>query len=243
MRTIILKVSGRFFQDPCKKGYVHKNALTLLGREIQSIGGHIKLVIVPGGGNIARGRELIAEESIIPRAADYMGMMATAINSMALKYELKMRGMAVEFLNTLLIHEIEKPFVWEAVLDKALALLEKDNVVIIGGGTGIGGITTDTAAVLLARDLNAEIVLKGTDVEGVFTRPPKENKEATLIQQLTHQEFIIRNFGEIFDAQAAVTARNKGMPIRIFKFQEDSLRKAIGINLAEGERPIGTLIY
>lgn len=237
----MVKVSGDLFRDPKKPGILHKTALMFLAKEIQSVCEHVKLAVVMGGGNIARGRDLVEQGSIDPLVADYVGMMATAINGTALESELKTHDVKAEFLNCLLIHEIEKPFIFKSIIERARELLKKDCVVLFGGGTGVGGTTTDTAAVIIARYLNADRVLKGTDVEGVFTQDPKENAFATLIPALTHQEFLMRNISKIFDPPAVTIARDKGMPIQIFKFEEGSFKKAVGIE--EGQPRIGSLIY
>lgn len=240
-QLLVVKVSGARFKDQKKEGIFQKTALGFLAKEIRSVSDRVELAIVVGGGNIARGRDLIAQGSMDPFTADYVGMMATAINGTVLEMELKEHGMRAEFLNCLLIHQIGKPFIFKSIIEEARKFLKKNCVVIFGGGTGVAGITTDTAAVLIARSLNADRVLKGTDVEGVFTQDPKENAFATLIPALTHQEFLAHNFSTIFDPPAVTIARDKGIPIQIFKFEEGSLRKAVGI--AEGQPRIGSLIY
>ena len=198
-------------------------------REIRDQG--IEVAIVIGGGNIFRG--LSAEKSGMDRAqADYMGMLATVINSMALQNALETVGVYTRLQSAIKMEQICEPYVRR----RAMRHLEKGRVVIFGAGTGNPYFTTDSAAALRAIEIKADVVLKGTRVDGIYTADPEKDPNATKFDELTFQEVYDRNLN-VMDMTAFTLCDENNLPIIVF----DMNKPGNLMKLILGEN-IGTLV-
>jgi uridylate kinase len=191
----------------------------------------IELAIVIGGGNIFRGAGL-AQSGIDRVTGDHMGMLATVMNSLALQDALESIDIDARVMSAISVHDVCEDYIRR----RAIRHLEKGRVVICAGGTGNPFFTTDTAAALRAIEVNADIVLKATKVDGVYSADPVRDPQAKFFEQLGYDQVIETKLG-VMDANAVVLCRDQGMPIRVFNvFQEGNL-----VRIARGE-PIGTLV-
>ena len=174
----------------------------------------VEIAIVIGGGNIIRG--LAASHRGIERVTgDHMGMLATVINALALQDALEKRGVTTRVQTAIEIRDVAEPFIRR----RAVRHLEKHRVVIFGAGTGNPYFTTDSAAALRANEINAEILLKATAVEGIYTADPKLDPEAELLKRLTYQEVLEQNL-RVMDAAAISLCRENGIPIIVFELMK-----------------------
>ncbi len=191
----------------------------------------VEIGIVIGGGNIYRG--LSASKQGIDRVTgDQMGMLATVINSLALQNALEKRGIYTRVQSAIKMDEISEPF----ILRKALRHLEKRRVVIFSSGTGSPYFTTDTAAALRAIEIKADVIIKGTRVDGVFDSDPEKNKSAKMFKNLSYQKVLEKDL-RVMDLTAITLCQENKLPIKVFNMNvKDNLRK-----LVSGEN-IGTLI-
>ncbi len=187
--------------------------------------------IVIGGGNIYRG--LSASKQGIDRVTgDQMGMLATVINSLALQSALEKRGIYTRVQSAIKMDEISEPF----ILRKALRHLEKKRVVIFSSGTGSPYFTTDTAAALRAIEIKADVIIKGTRVDGVYDSDPEKNRKAKMFKNLSYQKVLEKDL-RVMDLTAITLCQENKLPIKVFNMNvKDNLRK-----LVSGEN-IGTLI-
>lgn len=222
-QRVVLKITGEALKG---RGQVfNRKALDFLAGEIRSVREDVELAVVIGGGNIVRGRYLVENFQTTPVIADHIGMTATILNALLLEDFLQRAGMETRILSALTIDSVAEPYIFK----RALRHLAKGRIVILAGGTGNAGVTTDTAAVLRASDLNAQIVLKGTKVDGIYDRDPKEDPNARYISHLTYQEFLKMELTGILDETAVAQAKMKGIPIMVFNlFQQGNLSKAVG---------------
>jgi len=231
-KRVLLKLSGESF---CKPG-----GFGIDGPSLQSIAERIarlaKLVpqvaVVIGGGNFLRGATF-SQTSRIPRTtADYMGMLATVINACALQETLEQIGQPTRVLSAIEVSAICEPFVKR----RAIRHLEKGRVAILAGGTGNPFFSTDTCAALRAAEIGAELMIKATKVDGVFTDDPVKNPDAKMIESLTYQDVLGQNL-KIMDPAAISLCRENNIPIVVLNiFKEGNITLAI-----EGRR-VGTLI-
>jgi uridylate kinase len=227
----VLKLSGEALSG--KKQVFYRQALDFLADEIRSVYQSAQLAIVIGGGNIVRGRYLMENFQTTPVTADHIGMAATILNALQLEDFLQREGMDTRILSALEINAVAEPYTFK----RALRHLEKGRIIILAGGTGNAGVTTDTAAVMRAGDLGAQVVFKGTKVKGVYSQDPIKNPEAVFIPKLSYSRFLRMNLTGILDETAVAQAKAKGVPIRVFNiFQAGNLARALG-----GEE-IGSLI-
>ncbi len=192
----------------------------------------IQLAIVIGGGNIFRGVAPGAQ-GMDRATADYMGMMATVMNSLALQDALKHRGIDARVQSALNIEQVVEPY----IRPKALRYLEEGKVVIFAAGTGNPFFTTDTAAALRGAEIGAEIVLKATKVDGIYTADPKKDPLATRYSRISFDEAIVRRL-EVMDATAFALCRDQKLPIRVF-----SINKPGALSRAIGGEDEGTLVH
>lgn len=230
-KRILLKLSGESLMGEQSYGIDNARVLQYAGeiRAIQRLG--IEVAVVVGGGNIFRG--LSAEKSGMDRAqADYMGMLATVINSMALQNALETLGVYTRLLSAIKMEQICEPYVRR----RAIRHLEKGRVVIFGAGTGNPYFTTDSAAALRAIEIKADVVLKGTRVDGIYTADPEKDPTATKFEHLTFDEVYDRNLN-VMDMTAFTLCDENSLPIIVFDMNtEGNLMKLIN-----GET-IGTLV-
>ena len=230
---VLLKVSGQSF---CKPG-----GFGIDGQQIASIGERIRnicrigpqVAVVVGGGNFLRG-ENFSEVSKIPRnTADYMGMLATIINACALQEMLEKLGQPTRVLSAIAVSAICEPFIRR----RALHHFDKGRVVILAGGTGNPFFTTDTCAALRAAELNVDLLIKATKVDGVYSEDPTKNPDAELFTKLSYEDVLKKNL-RIMDHSAVSLCRENKIPIVVLNiFKEGNIAKAIC-----GEN-IGTLIH
>ena len=192
---------------------------------------NIQIAVVIGGGNIFRGAGL-AQSGIDRVTGDHMGMLATVMNSLALQDALEGVGIDARVMSAISVHDVCEDYIRR----RAMRHLEKGRVVICAGGTGNPFFTTDTAAALRAIEIGADIVLKATKVDGVYSADPALDAQAELFDELSYDRVIESKLG-VMDANAIVLCRDQGMPIRVFSvFEEGNLGRLI-----KGEA-IGTLV-
>lgn len=230
-QRILLKLSGEallgsedYGIDPAIIGRIASEVL-----EVRKTG--IQIAIVIGGGNIFRGAGL-AQSGIDRVTGDHMGMLATLMNSLALQDALEKAGVDARVMSAISVHAVSEDYIRR----RATRHLEKGRVVIIAGGTGNPFFTTDTAAALRAIEVGADIVLKATKVDGVYSADPKIDKNATLHESLCYDE-VIEGKLKVMDTNAIVLCRDQKMPIRVFNvFGSGNL-----IKIVNGEA-VGTII-
>jgi uridylate kinase len=231
-KRILLKLSGEALMGDDAYG-INRATIVRMVREIQEVtqlGCEVAVVI--GGGNIFRG---VAGGSVgMDRAtADYMGMLATVMNSLALQDALRQVGVTARVQSALKIEQVVEPY----IRPKALRYLEEGKVVIFAAGTGNPFFTTDTAAALRGAEVGAEIVLKATKVDGVYSADPAIDPTAQRYQTIGFDEAIARNL-KVMDATAFALCRDQRLPIKVFSiFKEGALRRVV---LGEDE---GTLVH
>jgi uridylate kinase len=191
----------------------------------------VEVVVVIGGGNIFRG--LSGSEQGIERATgDYMGMLATVINSLALQDALEKLGVATRVQSAITMHQVAEPFIRR----RAVRHLEKGRVVIFGAGTGNPYFSTDTAAALRANEIGAEVILKATKVDGIYDSDPKKNPEAKRFPQISYLEALQKQL-KVMDSTAFSMCMDNKMPIIVFDlFKPHNLRRVV-----MGEK-VGTLV-
>ncbi|MBM4196136.1 MAG: UMP kinase [Gammaproteobacteria bacterium] len=228
---MLLKLSGEallggedYGIDPAMLGRV-AGELTELSRM------GIQLGVVIGGGNIFRGAGL-ARAGMDRVTGDHMGMLATVINALALQDALERAGAFARVMSALQIHEVCEDYIRR----RAIRHLEKDRIVILAAGTGNPFFTTDTAAALRAIEIGADVLVKATKVDGVYTADPKKDKTASRYEQLSYDRVLTDKLG-VMDATAVVMCRDNGLPIRVFDLNEPGAL----VRVAKGEA-VGTLV-
>ncbi len=230
-KRVLLKLSGESLMGRKEFG-IDPDKLIHYAREIKKIvDAGVETAVVIGGGNIFRG--LQAQESGIERVqGDYMGMLATIINGMALQSELENFGVFTRLVSAIEMVEIAEPYIRR----RAIRHLEKGRVVIFSAGTGSPYFTTDSAAALRASEINADIILKGTRVDGIYSADPEKDPDAVMYREISFNEVIQKNL-KIMDMTAFTMCHENNIPIRIFNInKEDNL-----IKVSQGEE-IGTFV-
>ncbi len=227
---ILLKLSGEALMGPDPFGY-HAETLYGIVRQIDEVAGlGVQIGIVVGGGNLFRGAT--GALAGMERAnADAMGMLATVMNALALKDALMMNGIPAQVMTAVSIAHVGEPF----ERDAAVRLLEAGRVVIFGGGTGNPFFTTDTAAALRAGEIGAEILLKATKVDGVYTADPMKEPTASRYEHLTFDEAIARNLG-VLDTAAFALCRGLKLPLQVFSIFRPGALKRVVTGQPEGTR-------
>ncbi len=229
---VLLKLSGEAFAGPRRYGIdsdvVRNFALQL--KDVYDLGCELALVV--GGGNIYRGAAG-STEAVDRVTGDYMGMLATMINALALQHALERLGVHTRVMSAIEMRQIAEPYIRR----RATRHLEKGRVVIFGGGTGNPYFTTDTAAGLRAMEIGAEVIFKATKVDGVFDADPMVHVGAKKYGQLSYIEVLNRNL-KVMDATAISLCMDNNLPILVFNLlEEGNIRRAV-----LGER-LGTLVY
>jgi len=230
-RRILLKLSGEALGGESGSG-ISPEAVHDMARqvgEVRELG--VEVVIVIGGGNIFRG--LAGSEKGIERATgDYMGMLATVINSLALQDALEKAGIATRVQSAITMNQVAEAFIRR----RAVRHLEKGRVVIFGGGTGNPYFSTDTAAALRANEIGAEVILKATKVDGIYDSDPKKNPNAKRYDQISYLEALQKQL-KVMDSTAFSLCMDNKMPIIVFDlFKPHNLRRVVC-----GEK-VGTLV-
>ena len=213
-KRILLKVSGEALMGRQSYGIDEPVVAEIADeiREVYRLGVQISIVI--GGGNIIRG--LAASHRGIERVTgDYMGMLATVINSLALQDALEKRGVQTRVQTAIDIREVAEPFIRR----RAIRHLDKNRVVIFGAGTGNPYFTTDSAAALRANEIHADVLLKATNVDGIYTADPRVHDDAELLSEVTYQQMLEQNL-QVMDAAAISLCRDNQVPIVLFNLKE-----------------------
>ena len=231
INRILLKMSGEILAGDHKFGIDPEITKNLAQQVILALEQNIQIGIVIGGGNIFRGIS-VADKGLDRVSGDYLGMMATIMNSVALQSALENLGCNTRVMSALSITQLAEPYIRR----RAIRHLEKNRVVIFAGGTGNPYFTTDTAAVLRAIEIDADIVLKGTKVDGVYSDDPKENINAELYDKLNFKE-VINNELRVMDLTAITLCKENKLPISVFNIQNSKNL----VNLLKGKK-IGTII-
>ncbi|MBU2623122.1 MAG: UMP kinase [Proteobacteria bacterium] len=231
-KRVLLKLSGEALMGDQGFG-ISPDVIKYVAEEIRSIFDlGIQIAIVVGGGNIFRG--IAASSYGMDRSsADHMGMLATVINSLALQDSLEKKGIATRIQTAISMHEVAEPY----ILRRAVRHLEKGRAVIFAAGTGNPYFTTDTAAVLRAQEIHAEILLKATKVDGLYDSDPVVNRDAILLKRVTYMEVLEKQL-RVMDMTAISLAMDNHLPLAVFNLKtKGNIRKVVC-----GE-DIGTRIY
>jgi uridylate kinase len=231
-KRILLKLSGEALMGEDNYG-IHRGTVDrIVGEIAEVVNLGVEVAVVIGGGNIFRGFAPAAFH--MDRAtADYMGMLATVMNALALQDAMRRVSLVSRVQSALNIEQVVEPY----IRGKAMRYLEEGKVVIFAGGTGNPFFTTDTAAALRGMEMNVDLVLKATKVDGVYTDDPKTHPDAMRYQRLTFDEAIIKNL-KVMDATALTLCRDQKLPINVFSiFKPEALKRIV---LGEDE---GTFLH
>ena len=231
-KRILLKLSGEALMGDDAYG-INQDVVAGIVRDVLDVTRiGVEVGVVIGGGNIFRG--MAGAASGMDRAtADYMGMLATVMNAMALADAFRAAGVNARVQSALRIDQVVEPY----TRGKAIRYLEEGRVVVFGAGTGNPFFTTDTAAALRGAEIGADIVLKATKVDGIYTADPKKDPSATRFQRISFDEAIARNLA-VMDATAFALCRDQRLPINVFSlFKSGALKRVV---MGEDE---GTLVY
>ena len=231
-KRVLLKLSGEVLQSKKSGLSIDPEVLVGFARQIQAIRKMgVEIAIVVGGGNIFRGH--VGETRGIDRnTGDYMGMLATVINALAIQDALEKEGIDTRVQTAIEMRQVAEPFIRR----RAMRHLSKGRVVIFGGGTGNPYFSTDTAAALRASEMDADALLKATKVDGVYTADPVKNPSATRFKQISYQDAIAKQL-KVMDAAAFSLCMENSIPIIVFDFfKEGNLERVIA-----GES-IGTIV-
>lgn len=230
-KRVLLKLSGESLSG--ENGYgIDLDSANQIASEIKGI--HemgVEICIVIGGGNIFRGMS-VATKGMDRAQADYMGMLATVMNAMALQDILENQGVHTRVQSAIQMNELVEPYIRR----RAVRHLEKDRVVIFAGGTGNPFFTTDTAASLRSIEMHCDVIFKATKVDGVYDKDPKTNKDATMFDEISFLDVLNKDL-KVMDATAISLCMDNSMPIQIFNiFTKGNLKRAVS-----GEA-VGTLV-
>ncbi len=231
-KRVVLKISGEGFSTPGVLG-IDPDELNTIARQIADAAKlGTELAIVVGGGNMIRGAELAARVGIAQATADYMGMLCTVVNALALKESVEQQGQPARVMSALDVESVAEPF----IRARAIRHFEKGRVLILAAGTGNPFFTTDTCASLRAVELGAEILLKATKVDGVYSSDPATDTQATRYEHITFADAIGKQLG-VMDLTALSMCMEHDLPVVVFDFKTDgNIRKVVA-----GE-PIGTVV-
>ncbi|MCI0377573.1 MAG: UMP kinase [Gemmataceae bacterium] len=233
-KRVVLKLSGEGFGPSGGKSGISIDETINIAKQAKRVRDRgVQLAIVIGAGNLLRGAQFSAGGSVIKEGtAHYMGMLATILNGLALQDALESIGCETRLLTAIRMESVAEPFIRR----RAIRHLEKNRIVILAGGTGNPYVTTDTAAALRARELEADILLKATKVDGVYSEDPEINPHAVRYDKLTHQQ-VLRDNLRVMDAAAIDLCKSAKLPILVFNFKKEG-----NIERAIAGHPIGTLV-
>ena len=232
-RRVVLKISGEGFTHPGERG-IAMDAVVHIARQTSQAAKHgIQLAIVMGGGNILRGAQFTSGNSSIHEAtAHYMGMLATVMNGLALQDALESLGCETRLMTAIRMDGVAEPYIRR----RAMRHLEKGRIILLAAGTGSPFVTTDTAAAQRALELEAEILLKATRVDGVFSDDPEKNPHAVLYRELDYNSMREQNL-RVMDSTAISLCMDNNLPILVINLWDPSaLERAL-----RGEK-VGTLV-
>lgn len=230
-KRILLKLSGEALMGEDQYG-INQAVMKRIVLEIEEVSKlGVEVAIVVGGGNIFRGMKS-ANDALERVTADYMGMLATVMNALALQDAMKAAGLVPRIQSALRIDQVVEPY----IRARAIRHLNDKKIVIFAAGTGNPFFTTDTAAALRSMEMNVDIMLKATKVDGIYTSDPKINPDATRFQKLSFNDAIAKNL-QVMDATALTLCRDQKMPLNVFSiFKAGALKRIV---LGEDE---GTLV-
>jgi uridylate kinase len=227
-KRVLLKLSGEALMGEDSYGINRAVIERIVAGVAEVVAMGVQVAVVIGGGNIFRG-VAPAAEGMDRVTADYMGMLATVMNAMALQDTMKRAGLDSRVQSALNLEQVAEPY----IRGKALRYLEEGKVVIFGAGTGNPFFTTDTAAALRGVEMSAEVVIKATKVDGIYTADPKKDPAATRYKTLTFNEAISKNL-QVMDATALTLCRDQNMPIIVFNIFKDGALKRVILGQEEG---------
>ena len=228
-KRVLLKLSGEVLAGDQKMGLDFAEVLEICRSIKRCVDAGVEMAIVVGGGNFWRGR---SSGQMDRTRADHMGMLATVINCLALADALEQTGLTARVQTAISTQQIAEPY----IRGKAIRHLEKGRVVVFGCGTGSPFFSTDTGAALRAAEIDADIILKATNVDGVFDKDPNKNPDAIKYDTLTHMDILNQELG-VMDATAASMCKDNHMPILVFNLKDpDNIYRAV-----MGEN-VGTLV-
>ena len=230
---VLLKLSGESFARPGERGIAMDEVVHIAKQTVQAVSRGVQLAVVIGGGNILRGGSFTAGNTSIQEAtAHSMGMLATVINGLALQDALESFGAQTRLTTAVRMDGVAEPYIRR----RAKRHLEKERIVILAAGTGSPFVTTDTAAAQRSLELEADILMKATRVDGVYSDDPEKNPHAMLYRELTYQQVREQNL-RVMDATAISQCMEHAMPILVFNYRkEGNIERALA-----GEK-IGTLV-
>ena len=231
-RRALLKLSGEALAGEAGAAGIDFAVVERLADEVKAVralGADLGLVI--GGGNIIRGTQA-SKQGMDRVSADYMGMLATIINALAVQDILEKKGVDTRVMTAIRMEALAEPYIRR----RAVRHMEKGRVVIFAGGTGNPYFSTDTAAVLRALEIEAQIILKATNVDGIYSADPRKDKQAEFLREVSFQDAIVRGLG-VMDANAFALCKDNGLPIQVFNISQPG---AIA-RILQGER-VGTSV-
>ncbi len=232
-RRVVLKLSGEAFADPTTNYGIDPSTVDQVAREIVAVHreGH-EIAVVVGGGNIFRGLSSAAK-GMDRASADYMGMLATVINALALRDGIERAGSPCRVQTAISIQQVAEPY----IRLRAIRHLEKGRIVVLAGGTGNPFFTTDTTAALRAAEIGADAVLKATKVDGVYSADPVSDPDAKLLEKVTYMDVISQRL-QVMDTTAITMCMDNALPIRVFNMMQPG-------NIASAVRgeTVGTLVH
>ena len=232
-RRVLLKLSGEAFADPLVGYGIDPATVQRVAKEVaEASNSGIEIAIVVGGGNIFRGVSQQAK-GMDPANADYMGMLATVINALALRDALEHAGAVTRVQSAITMQQLAEPY----IRLRAIRHLEKGRVVVFAAGTGNPFFTTDTTAALRAVEVGADVLLKASKVDGIYSADPKLDPTANKLQELTYMEFLSQEL-RVMDATAVTMCREHNVPIIVF----DMTAPGNILRAVSGE-PIGTVVH
>ena len=232
-RRVLLKLSGEAFADPLVGYGIDPNTVQRVAKEVaEASNGGIEVAIVVGGGNIFRGVSQQAK-GMDPANADYMGMLATVINALALRDALEHAGAVTRVQSAITMQQLAEPY----IRLRAIRHLEKGRVVVFAAGTGNPFFTTDTTAALRAVEVGADVLLNASKVDGIYSADPRLDPTASKLQELTYMEFLSQEL-RVMDATAVTMCREHDVPIIVF----DMTTPGNILRAVSGE-PIGTVVH
>jgi len=233
-KRVVLKISGEGFCNPRDRGIIMDCVLHIARQTYQASQHGIQIAIVLGGGNLLRGAQFTSGNSCVHEAtAHYMGMLATVMNGLALQDALESLGADTRLMTAIRMDGVAEAYIRR----RARRHLEKGRIIILVAGTGSPFVTTDTAAAQRALELDADVLLKATRVDGVFSDDPERNPHAVLYPELTYDEVQRQNL-RVMDQEAIAKCQQYNLPILVFNFRkEGNIERAV-----QGHR-VGTLIH
>jgi uridylate kinase len=228
----LLKISGEALAGSAGAAGIDFAVIDRLTDELQQVAKTgVQLGLVVGGGNIVRGATA-SDKGMDRVSADYMGMLATVINALALQDILEKKGLDTRVMSAIRMEELAEPYIRR----RAVRHLEKGRIVIFAGGTGNPYFSTDTAAVLRALEIEARVILKATNVDGVYTADPKKDPKARFLAELTFQEALVNGYA-VMDANAFGLCKENRLPIVVFNINQPGATARV----LAGER-VGTIV-